>query len=165
MSGSSRAGLRATILRSRRIDKFGQKYCLQEGKNVQGDAPQGRHVAGGMAGAQAAAVLLEGVVQHPVQAVLDAPVPAHQVGHAGGPDVHGQVGDAVAHGAGRAVAHGAFGDHAHGAAQPGPELVGIDFVQDAVVAAQDGAGARSVRPCLRSTVSCRSWATAPVRSR
>ena len=43
-----------------------------------------------MAGVQAAAVLLEGVVQHPVQTVLKAPVAAHQVGCAD-PDATGKL--------------------------------------------------------------------------
>ena len=49
------------------------------------------HVAGGMAGAQAAAVFLEGVVQHPVQAVLDAPVAAHQSAMRAAPTVTGRL--------------------------------------------------------------------------
>ena len=32
MSGSSRAGLRATILRNRRIDNFGRKYCCRRAR-------------------------------------------------------------------------------------------------------------------------------------
>ncbi len=41
-----------------------------------GRAPQDGHVAGSMALAQAAFVFPEGHVQHPVQGVFDAPVPA-----------------------------------------------------------------------------------------
>ena len=50
-------------------------------KTMHHNTPQGGPVAGGMADAQAASVFLEGVVQYPVQAVLDVPVAAHQVGH------------------------------------------------------------------------------------
>ncbi len=46
-------------------------------QKVQDNAPQGGPVAGGMAGAQAASVFLEGVVQYSVQAVLDVPVAAY----------------------------------------------------------------------------------------
>ena len=81
MIGSRRAGLRATILRNRRIDNFGQKYCFRMVRKFKAMRR--------MAGAQAAAVFLEGVVQHQVQAVLDPPVTAHQVSHACGPGVYG----------------------------------------------------------------------------
>ena len=78
-----------------------------------------------MARAQAAAVLLEGVVQPPVQAILDAPGP-------GGTEGHGQVGNVVANGPRGAAAQGPFGDHAHGTAQGRPAAVRIEFVPEAV---------------------------------
>ena len=119
MMGSSRAGLRATILCNRRIDNFGQKYCL-------------RRVRKFNAMHRRAAWKVSSVVQYPVQAVLDAPVAAHQVGHACGADDHGQVGDVVV--------HGPFGHYAHGAAQPDPAAVGIELVLDAIGTAHDRAG-------------------------
>jgi hypothetical protein len=99
----------------------------------------------GMARAQAAAVFLEGVVQHPVQTVLNAPAPAYQVGYAGGAGVHGQVGDVVAHGTAHDRAGAALGASVppfHGLAAVAGH--GTGAVQVGEVALQVGMQARLI---------------------
>ena len=53
-------------------------------QEVEGEVAQGGQIGGGMAGADAALVLAQGDVEHPVEGVFDAPVAADGAGQFGG---------------------------------------------------------------------------------
>ena len=121
------------------------EILLKRAHDVQGGPAQDAHHGGGVAPAQAAVVLPELHVQGAVQAVLHAPVAAHQGQQ--GLGIHGPAGDAVAHGPLAAVGPVAFRAHPDQAAQAGP-VGGVGHPLAEAGPAQDRAGAPFAAPAV-----------------
>ena len=135
---------------------------------VEGEVADGGHVPGAMALAEAGLVVGEGDVEHPVQAVLDRPVPADRGGGVGRGE--GAGGDEVAGlGAGRApgLDAGLGADEAGGAGQAqlareaagAVEPVGLAehggaaLLDAAVALVEVGRGSRARRPASAKAAS------------
>ena len=121
------------------------EILLKCAHDVQGGPSEDAHHGGGVAPAQAAVVLPELHVQGAVQAVLHAPVAAHQGQQRLG--IHGPAGDVVADGALAPVGPVAFRADPDQAAQAGP-FCGVGHPLAEAGSAQDRAGAPLAAPAV-----------------